>query len=271
MSVTELVPNLKGLYNAIWSVIHVSALTNNNSESAKREFTKMMYAFQVLLPDRCSRMTLRIYMEMNDINKAFPLTKDKNSYNRHLFKWTYDLHAFANHIRTIENRMEYSRGRLHDNPTMEQNSTLDYESAFSLHSNINSTKDWGPNYWKTIHGLAVHLDNKLKREAFKTFLLSLRFTLPCSTCAKHLTEKLSMSEFSEAAMDAAFESIEPRLNGFKYTVNLHNNVNNDVGHPSVSINEAIKIHDYYRYDYSAVLNKKVCAADKYSKNKRFVK
>lgn len=234
--------NRKELYNSIWSVIHIAALSLRDTEDSRNEYISMLKSLKVILPDKSARMTLRIFMDMTTdiLNKALTGPSDKNGYNVELFTWTYNLHNFA----TVIKRME-SLGSMPGDMYVDRGESVDFNTAYRQHTNINSTKDWGPFFWNVIHGLSLDLDTYIKKESYQRFIWSLRHTLPCSVCSNHLREKLQSQEFSMDALSEVLFSSNSRRNTFAFTVRLHNNVNRDVGNRIITFEEATQIHPYY--------------------------
>jgi len=90
---------------------------------------------------------------------------------------------------------------------------------------------WGPALWSSIHTIALHVDaiaykDSKSFEEFKSFVHALQYLLPCAKCKVH---------YSNTLLDIGYPTLG---NAFAYTVNLHNQVNEALGKPIVSINEA---------------------------------
>lgn len=92
--------------------------------------------------------------------------------------------------------------------------------------------DWGSAIWKIMH-YSAYYSNPTKRfvEAFKAFISCLRYCIPCPECRKHLTENLGR---------VAFPNNPTHI--FAFTVDLHNLVNSQVGHPVLSLREAEELY-----------------------------
>jgi hypothetical protein len=85
---------------------------------------------------------------------------------------------------------------------------------------------WGPIFWHTIHITAIGYPKAptyaVKRAA-KEFYESLSFLIPCPVCRDHYTSHLSKFPISP--------HLDSRDDLFKWTVNLHNAVNEQLGKP----------------------------------------
>lgn len=85
---------------------------------------------------------------------------------------------------------------------------------------------WGPNLWGTIHLLC------LAGTATTEFIYAFAEVIPCPRCASHFKELINEVPFPNGA--------EP-LELFKWSVSIHNMVNERIGKPIVSVNDAIAI------------------------------
>ena len=96
---------------------------------------------------------------------------------------------------------------------------------------------WGPHFWKVIHYIAMSYPENpsvYDKEYYKNFYKSIQYVLPCSNCKSHMQENLKSIP------------IENYLNNnkdlFKWTVDLHNNVNKVNGKQEISYQNAYKIY-----------------------------
>jgi len=98
---------------------------------------------------------------------------------------------------------------------------------------------WGPIFWHTIHITAIGYPRSpsyaVKRAA-KEFYESLALLIPCPVCREHYTTYLIKFPISP--------HLDRRDDLFKWTVNLHNNVNEQLGKPRMV--EAMVLHYYKR-------------------------
>lgn len=95
-----------------------------------------------------------------------------------------------------------------------------------------SPKLWGKQAWHFIHMVALsypYMASEETKKKYYDFYESLGHTLPCGTCAKHYKEK--------------FEANPPRLENrnelFRWTVDIHNSVNKDIGKNQISYDKAL--------------------------------
>ena len=86
---------------------------------------------------------------------------------------------------------------------------------------------WGPPLWASVHTLALKADadGADGLVAFKEFLNSLSFLLPCNNCRHEYNKYLSVNPPPEA------------FDCFGWTVRLHNFVNQRLGKPGAQMTE----------------------------------
>jgi len=97
---------------------------------------------------------------------------------------------------------------------------------------------WGPIFWHTIHIAAMGYPEKptySQKKAAKEFFESLIFLLPCDKCRKHYTQHLAIKPVTQY--------LDRRQDLFKWTVDLHNEVNASLQKPRLSESEVI---EYYK-------------------------
>ena len=105
---------------------------------------------------------------------------------------------------------------------------------------------WGPNLWGTLHLLC------LAGTATSEFILAFAEVIPCPRCADHFKELINEVPFPSGA--------EP-LELFKWSVSIHNMVNERIGKPIVSVTEAFDtwmtpaVDDtpYFQFDFKIAL------------------
>ena len=93
---------------------------------------------------------------------------------------------------------------------------------------------WGPFFWHTIHIVALGYPTNPSyghKKAAKDFYESLIFLIPCPICREHYKEHLHNSAISP--------NLDRRDDLFRWTVELHNKVNEKLGKPRISEAEAI--------------------------------
>ena len=85
---------------------------------------------------------------------------------------------------------------------------------------------WGPLFWHTIHIVALGYPKSpsyAHKKAAKEFYESLTFLIPCPVCREHYTKHLVKTPISP--------HLDRRDDLFRWTVNLHNEVNALLGKP----------------------------------------
>ena len=97
---------------------------------------------------------------------------------------------------------------------------------------------WGPFFWHTIHITAIGYPKDpsyAHKKAAKEFFESLGQLIPCSICREHYMTHLQKMPISP--------HLDRRDDLFRWTVNLHNEVNESLGKPRVTEAESLL---YYR-------------------------
>ena len=93
-------------------------------------------------------------------------------------------------------------------------------------------QDWGPNAWSLIHYTALAYPSQptdVDKENYKTFYYSLQNTLPCPKCALNYQRHLKDIPIDEALVGP--EEL------FKWTIDIHNEVNKELGKRKYSYQE----------------------------------
>jgi hypothetical protein len=104
---------------------------------------------------------------------------------------------------------------------------------------------WGRQGWHFIHSVALSYPitpTDEEKENYKKFLFSLPDTLPCSICGEHFKENL--------------EKFPPKLDSredfWKWSVDVHNEVNKSNDKPTLSYDEAYKeFENNYQKNFDA--------------------
>jgi hypothetical protein len=94
---------------------------------------------------------------------------------------------------------------------------------------------WGPIFWMTMHIVALGYPESpsySEKKAAKEFYEGLQHLIPCPTCKLHYAENLKNLPVTP--------SLDNRRDLFKWTVDMHNMVNKQLGKPIVSQAEALK-------------------------------
>lgn len=98
---------------------------------------------------------------------------------------------------------------------------------------------WGPFFWHTMHIVALGYPNEptyAEKRAAKEFFESLAHLIPCPTCKMHYADHIKAKPVSP--------SLDNRKDLFRWTVEIHNLVNKDLGKPEYT--EAESIAYYHR-------------------------
>jgi hypothetical protein len=93
---------------------------------------------------------------------------------------------------------------------------------------------WGPFFWHTMHIVALGYPSNptyTDKKAAKEFYESLQFLIPCPICREHYSKFLQQQ--------AITPSLDRRQDLFRWTVDIHNKVNQSLNKPRVSEQEAI--------------------------------
>jgi hypothetical protein len=96
---------------------------------------------------------------------------------------------------------------------------------------------WGPFFWHTMHLVALGYPNEpnyAEKRAAKEFYESLTHLIPCPTCRIHYADHLKELPITP--------SLDSRKDLFKWTVDMHNLVNKDLGKPLYTETDAIAFY-----------------------------
>lgn len=94
---------------------------------------------------------------------------------------------------------------------------------------------WGPSTWDTIHLLcytAPESLNATEQLQFVAFFKALPYVLPCATCSQHL-----LSHYETNPVENA---VATRQSLFAWSVQIHNAVNEMLGKPTMTVEEATR-------------------------------
>ena len=86
---------------------------------------------------------------------------------------------------------------------------------------------WGPFFWHTMHLAALGYSatpTLPEKRAAKEFYESLQYMIPCPLCKTHYAEFLKQYPITP--------SLDSRMDLFRWTVQIHNAVNESLGKPS---------------------------------------
>jgi len=93
---------------------------------------------------------------------------------------------------------------------------------------------WGPLFWHTIHITALGYSNEptyAQKRAAKEFFEALAYLIPCPLCRSHYETHIQKYPISP--------HLDKRIDLFRWTVNLHNEVNKSLGKPTQTEMEVI--------------------------------
>jgi hypothetical protein len=93
---------------------------------------------------------------------------------------------------------------------------------------------WGPFFWHTIHIVALGYSvepSYSEKKAAKDFYESLQFLIPCPVCREHYKEHLAKFPITP--------HLDRRKDLFRWTVVLHNAVNETLQKPTLTEQEAL--------------------------------
>ena len=97
---------------------------------------------------------------------------------------------------------------------------------------------WGKHIWKSIHYIALgypDIPTEEEKNNYYTFFISLKNVLPCPLCRNHYTDIL-INE-----LPITNDVMKNKHNLLKWTIDLHNIVNNKIGKKILSYEDAINI------------------------------
>jgi FAD-linked sulfhydryl oxidase len=97
---------------------------------------------------------------------------------------------------------------------------------------------WGPFFWHTIHLVALGYPNTptyAEKRAAKEFYESLVHLIPCPTCKIHYADHLKNKPITP--------SLDSRKDLFQWTIDIHNEVNKDLGKPLYTDADAIAFYN----------------------------
>jgi len=90
---------------------------------------------------------------------------------------------------------------------------------------------WGASFWKTVHYIAAGFPSRPTphdRDHFRAFIAQLPHVLPCDECKQHSVRLLAQLPPNVNSRDQLFD----------WSVEFHNRVNDRIGAPRISANEA---------------------------------
>lgn len=120
-------------------------------------------------------------------------------------------------------------------------------------SNGMMSKVWGPTLWHSLHIISFNYPlqpNKIEKENYYNFLISLQYILPCKYCRDNLIENFKKAKFSK-------KIFKNRKSFSKFIYDLHNIVNINLGKKKYKTYKEISVF-YEKFRASCDKNKKKC-------------
>ena len=103
---------------------------------------------------------------------------------------------------------------------------------------------WGPKLWFVIHTFALNYPNNPTYEdkrVMEEFFNNLKYTIPCDKCRIHYRQRLERNPI--------INYLDNKESIFRYTINLHNQVNKSLGKRIYSYEEVAQIYkEHYNKD-----------------------
>lgn len=96
---------------------------------------------------------------------------------------------------------------------------------------------WGKYLWISIHFIAMeypHTPTNEDKRNYRVFFEQLRNVIPCVTCANNYADHLIKFPLNDTVLDN-------RLNLFRWTVDMHNEVNKITHTDTISYDDATKV------------------------------
>jgi hypothetical protein len=107
------------------------------------------------------------------------------------------------------------------------------------YANSGNPEVWGPAFWFSLHNGALRYPKQASpiwKERMKHFIMGIPVMVPCEKCADHATAHL---EDNWSNMD---DIVSCRDNLFKFFWEFHNLVNQRLGKPQMSLDDAYKLY-----------------------------
>jgi hypothetical protein len=103
---------------------------------------------------------------------------------------------------------------------------------------------WGPKLWFVIHTFALNYPNNPSYEdkrVMEEFFNNLKYSIPCNKCRVHYRQRLER--------DPIINYLDNKQSLFKYTIDLHNQVNKSLGKKIYTYDEVVQIYkEHYNPD-----------------------
>lgn len=103
---------------------------------------------------------------------------------------------------------------------------------------------WGPKLWFVIHTIALNYSDTPTyedRRVTEEFFNNLKHTIPCHKCKIHYRQRLERNPI--------INYLDNRESLFRYTIDLHNQVNKSLGKKIYTYDEVVEIYkEFYNKD-----------------------
>jgi Erv1 / Alr family len=237
-------PDLKLWIDQFWKCIHVfGRVYQPTDKEIKQSFSCFFQSLSGILPSKMMRGMMKDFIAMTPtIQKALLEHKSLTSFftvhrplynvliskpgefftfcledGDSLFAWTFLFHSYFNMVfgLPLESfhslRLVYSPEKIHK-------------------------ETWANPLWYMMHTCAYYSRQEQNcNMCFKAFMSCLRYAIPCPKCRNHLSGNLEQIDIDK------FLYIPEGI--FDYTVRLHNSVNEQLGRPILSVEDARSIYD----------------------------
>ena len=97
-------------------------------------------------------------------------------------------------------------------------------------------KVWGPKLWFSLHTITLNYPKKptyKHKKIYNNFFINLQYILPCSSCAVNYKKHLDKYPIKE--------NLDCRKDLVLWLIKIHNEVNKQLGKPTIKASEALKI------------------------------
>lgn len=109
----------------------------------------------------------------------------------------------------------------------------------------------GPGMWKILHGTAVRAISEETKKYFISFLDIFASLINCKTCSDEFNTFIETHNLSQYK-NIIIKDID--VGYFKWTWELHNQVNKKLGKPCVSLTDAYKYYTTKTFDCRSCIN-----------------
>lgn len=126
---------------------------------------------------------------------------------------------------------QYKNGGRNTNSIHETSTTILQEQKGN--SNLNDPLVWGSTYWFTFHTGATNYPmnpSKIVQERMKGFIRGIPYIIPCEKCSNH-----ALNFIEKSNLDTVCKNKETL---FKFFVDFHNEVNQRLGKPTMTLEQA---------------------------------